>query len=113
MQVFTNTTFNVKGIEAYDILCPTPTSPSTSLSLKKSYITLKIHAFYVCPSTIETRFYANSKPEEITERLLKSPKITAFIAFNGRHDLLGSYWFDEASKTVTVNATRHQEFDPR
>jgi len=37
---------------------------------------LEIYTFYVYPFTIETRFYRDSKPEEITERLLKGPKVT-------------------------------------
>jgi len=70
-------------------------------SLKKL---LEIHTFYVCPSSIETRFYPDSKPEETTERLLKGPEVTAFVAINVRHGLLGPYWFEEAGKTVAVNA---------
>jgi len=31
---------------------------------------------------------------------------TASVAFNARHGLLGLYWFEKASKTVTVNAAR-------
>jgi len=30
---------------------------------------------HVCPLTIETHFYLDSKPEEITEKVLKSPKV--------------------------------------
>jgi len=75
---------------------------------KKKNVTLSILleflTFHVCPSTIETRFYPNSKLEEITERLLKSPKVTAFVAFNARRGLLVPYWFKEANKTLTVNA---------
>jgi len=53
---------------------------------------------------IETRFYPDSKPEEITERLLKGSKVTAFVAFIDRHGLLGLYWFDKAVKMITNNA---------
>jgi len=70
---------------------------------------LKILTFCVCPSTIETHFYPDSKPEEITRRLLKGFKVTAFVAFNARHGLLGPYWFEEVGKTVTVNATRYRD----
>jgi len=52
-------------------------------------ILLEIHTFYVCLSTIETRFYTDSKPEETTE----GPKVTAF---NARYGLLGPYWFEKA-----------------
>jgi len=45
------------------------------LLTKKKIVTLsillEIHTFYVCPSTIETSFNLDYKPEEITERLLK------------------------------------------
>jgi len=57
----------------------------------------------------ETRFYPDSKPEEITEKLLKGSKITAFVAFNARHGLLSHYWFEEAGETVTVNAARYRD----
>jgi len=53
---------------------------------------------------IEAHFYPDSKLEEITETLLKSPKVTAFVAFNVRHRLLVPYWLEKAGKMVTVNA---------
>jgi len=61
------------------------------LSIKKRTLSilLEIHTFYVCLSTIETRFYPASKSEKNAERLLKSPKVTAFVDFNARHGLLG------------------------
>jgi len=65
---------------------------------------LEIHTFYVCPSTIETRFYPDSKPDEITVRLLKGRKVTAFVAFNVKHGLLGPYWFEEADKSPSLRA---------
>jgi len=58
-----------------------------------------------------------TKPEEITERLLKGPKVTAFVV--AKYGLLGPYWFEEAGKKGTVKCQcctlswRHQEFDPR
>jgi len=67
----------------------------------------EIHSFYLCPSTIETCFFLDSKPE-ITERLLKGLKVTAFVAFYTWHGLLGPYWF-EASKTITVNAAYYRD----
>jgi len=79
-----------------------------NFSLKKQryfkHIARNLH-FYVCPLTIDTRFYPDSKPKETTVRLLKGPKFPTFVAFNARHGLLGPYWFEEAGKTVTVNAT--------
>ena len=52
-------------------------------------------------------FWRSDLPEEITERQLKGPKVTAFVAFNARHGLLGPYWFEEDGKTVTINAARY------
>jgi len=52
---------------------------------------LEIHTFYACSLTIAIRFYLDSKPEEITERQLKGPKVTAFVAFHVRYGLLGPY----------------------
>jgi len=72
-------------------------------------ILLEIHTFFVCPSTIEARFYPDSEPEENTEKLLKGPKVTAFAAFKARHGLLGPYWFEEAGKTVSVNAACYRD----
>jgi len=43
-----------------------PLLPPTSPKKVTLSILLEIHTFYVCPSTIETRFYLDSKPEEIT-----------------------------------------------
>ena len=48
-----------------------------------------------------------SSPEEIGEKHLKSPKITAFVAFNAKHNLLGPYWFEENGHTVTINSERY------
>ena len=54
-------------------------------------------------------FWGSDLPEEITERQLKGPKVTAFVAFNARHGLLGPYWFEEDGKTVTINAARYRD----
>jgi len=35
--------------------------------------------------------------------------VTAFVAFNARRGLLGPYWFEEAGKTVIVNAVRYRD----
>jgi len=59
-------------------------------------ILLDIHTFYVCHSTIETYFYLNSKPEEITKRLgyyraLRTPLLL--------HSMLGmAYWIPTSLK---------------
>ncbi|KAF0307021.1 Alkaline phosphatase [Amphibalanus amphitrite] len=37
-------------------------------------------------------FWGNSPPEEVTEKQLKGPKVTAFVAYNATHGLLGPYW---------------------
>ena len=54
-------------------------------------------------------FWGSEQPEEVTEKQLKGPKVTAFVAFNTRHGLLGPYWFEEGGKTVTVNAARYRD----
>ena len=53
--------------------------------------------------------WGSEQPEEVTEKQLKGPKVTAFVAFNARHGLLGPYWFEEGGKTVTVNAARYRD----
>jgi len=54
-------------------------------------------------------FWGSELPEEITERQLKGPKVTAFVAFNTRHGLLGPYWFENDGKMVTINASRYRD----
>ena len=55
-------------------------------------------------------FWGSEPPKEITERQLKGPKVTAFVAYNARHGLLGPYWFeDDRGQTVTINAERYRE----
>ena len=54
-------------------------------------------------------FWGSEQPEEVTEKQLKGPKVTAFVAFNARHALLGPYWFEEGGKTVTVNAVSYHD----
>ena len=36
-------------------------------------------------------FWGEQAPEEISEKQLKGVKVTAFIAFNAKHGLLGPY----------------------
>ena len=43
-------------------------------------------------------FWGSDLPEEITERQLKGPKVTAFVAFNARHGLLGPYCLKKTVK---------------
>ncbi|KAK3886469.1 hypothetical protein Pcinc_009340 [Petrolisthes cinctipes] len=38
-------------------------------------------------------FWGQEHPEEISEKHLKGAKVTAWIAFNAKHGLLGPYWF--------------------
>ena len=52
-------------------------------------------------------FWGEEKPEEIGEKRLKGPKVTAFVAFNAKHGLLGPYWFEENGRTVTINSERY------
>ena len=52
-------------------------------------------------------FWGEQAPEEISEKQLKGTKVTAFIAFNTKHGLLGPYWFEEHGKMVTVNSLHY------
>ena len=52
-------------------------------------------------------FWGESSPEEIGEKHLKGPKVTAFGTFNAKHGLLGPYWFEENGCTVTTNSERY------
>ena len=54
-------------------------------------------------------FWGSEPPEEITEKQLKGPKVTAFVAFNAKHGLLGPYWFEEGGRTITINGERYRE----
>ena len=53
-------------------------------------------------------FWGSSPPEEIVEKQLKGKKVTAFVAFNAEHGLLGPYWFEVDGKTATINAERYR-----
>ena len=52
-------------------------------------------------------FWGESSPEEISEKHLKGPKVTAFVAFNAKHGLLGPYWFEKSGRIVTINSERY------
>ena len=53
-------------------------------------------------------FWGAERPDEISEKRLKGPKVTAFVAFNARHGPLGPYWFeDEEGRTQTINSERY------
>jgi len=54
-------------------------------------------------------FWGNSLPEETSPRNLRGKKVTAFVAYNARHGLLGPYWFEEDGKTVTITGARYRE----
>lgn len=54
-------------------------------------------------------FWGSQRPDEVTERQLKGPKVTAFVAYNARHGLLGPYWFEEGGRTVTITSERYCE----
>lgn len=51
-------------------------------------------------------FWGSGLPEEITERQLNTTMVTAFVAYNARHGVLGSYWY-EGGRTVTINTKRY------
>ena len=55
------------------------------------------------------KFWDSSPPEEIVEKQLKGKKVTAFVAFNAEHGLLGPYWFEVDGKTATINAERYRD----
>ena len=52
-------------------------------------------------------FWGEQTPEEISEKQLKGVKVTAFIAFNAKHGLLGPYWFEEHGNMITVNSPHY------
>ena len=53
-------------------------------------------------------FWGADHPDEINEKRIKGPKVTAFVAFNARHGPLGTYWFeDEEARTQTINSERY------
>ena len=52
-------------------------------------------------------FWGESIPEEMGQKHLKGPKVTAFVAFNAKHGLLEPYWFEENGRTVTINTGRY------
>ena len=48
--------------------------------------------------------WGDERPEEIDERCLKGPYVTALCALNAKKEMLGPYWFEDSrGKTVTVN----------
>ena len=55
-------------------------------------------------------FRGDERPEEIDEKCLKGPKMTALCALNAKKGMLGSYWFEDSrGRTVTVNGERYRE----
>ena len=48
-----------------------------------------------------------TSPKKISEKHLKGPTVTAFVAFNAKHVLVGPYWFEENGRTVTINSKRY------
>ena len=66
------------------------------------------HTFISMGRLVTTHvFWGESSPEEISDKHLKGPKVSAFLAFNAKHDLLGSYCFEENGRTVTINSERY------
>ena len=54
-------------------------------------------------------YWGDERPEEIDERCLKGPKVTAFCALNAKKGMLGPYWFEDSrGRTVTVNEERYR-----
>ena len=51
--------------------------------------------------------FLESSPEQIGEKHLKHLKVTAFVAFNAKHRLLGPCRFEENGHTVTINSKRY------
>ena len=55
-------------------------------------------------------YWEDERPEEIDERYLKGPKVTALCALNAKIGMLGPYWFEDSrGRTVTVNEERYRE----
>ena len=55
-------------------------------------------------------YWSERKPEEVTETGRMGARTTCLVAFNTRHGLLGSYWFqDEDGNTDTVNPERYRD----
>ena len=55
-------------------------------------------------------YWGDERPEEIDERYLKGPKVTALCALNAKKGMLGPYWFEDSrGRTVTVNGERYRE----
>ena len=38
-------------------------------------------------------YWGDERPEEVDERCLKRPKVTAICALNAKKEILGPYWF--------------------
>ena len=55
-------------------------------------------------------YWGDERPEEIDEKYLKGPKVTALCALNAKKGMLGPYWFEDSrGRTVTVNGERYRE----
>ena len=55
-------------------------------------------------------YWGDERPEEIDEKCLKGPKVTALCALNAKKGMLGPYWFEDSRRrTVTVNGERYRE----
>ena len=55
-------------------------------------------------------YWRDERPEEIDERCLKGPKVTALWTLNAKKRMLGPYWFEDSrGKTVIVNGERYRE----
>ena len=55
-------------------------------------------------------YWRDERPEEIDERCLKGPKVTALWTLNAKNEMLGPYWFEDSrGRTVTVNGERYRE----
>ena len=52
-------------------------------------------------------FWEKEKPEAISEKRLKGPKVTGFVACVTKHSLLGPYWFEENERTFAINCERY------
>ena len=52
-------------------------------------------------------FRGEEKAKQINENHFKALKVTAFVAFNAKHGLLGPYWFKNYGCTITINSERY------
>jgi len=56
------------------------------------------------PRRLRHAFIPTLNQKKSQKDYLSAPKVTAFVAFNARHGLLGPYCCEEVGETATINA---------